>query len=66
MGKLGGALLGADGLSALVNEPGLSIGEGLEGFPDGPPGGGLDNLLVNDSGDFRLVNDAGDFALISD
>lgn len=66
MGKLGGTLLGSDGLSALVHEPGLSIGDGLEGHPDGPdPGALVENLLSNDSGDFRLVNDAGDFRLIS-
>ena len=67
MGKLGGAVIGSDGLSALVNEPRLAIGEGLEQDPDGGgPGAGIDNLLVNDSGDNRLINDAGDVLKIND
>lgn len=67
MGGLSGTLLGSDGLSGLTHEPGLAIGDGLEGFPDGTGAGvGVDNLLVNDGGDNRLVNDSGDVRLIND
>ncbi len=67
MPGLGGTLLGCDGLSGMCKEPGLAVGDGLEGFPDGTgPGADIDNLLVNDGGDNRLVNDAGDVRLIND
>lgn len=35
MGALGGAILGHNGVAALQSDPGLGIGSGLEGFPDG-------------------------------
>lgn len=58
MGKLGGSILGHDGLSALQKEPGLAIGEGLEGDSDGGgTGAGVDDLLINDGGDHLLIND---------
>lgn len=66
MGRLGGDLLGLDGLGSWDRADRLDKGTGLEGRPDGRPSAAKDNLLVNDAGDNRLVNDAGDVLLIND
>lgn len=68
---LGGSLLGRlqlghwEGSEILATGGGTGTGGGLSGRPDGNPGQGIDNLLVNDGGDNRLINDSGDVLKIN-
>lgn len=69
MGSLGGSKLSKGGLGHYDGGDLLAVGQGpknLELDPDGKPGGGIDNLLVNDSADNRLINDTGDVLKIND